>query len=640
MKRFSKILSLPFLLLVFGLMGCDDLDKEKYKLYEPSGFYYSDNTDVLRWMMTQGAVGYKIEIGDTVYPGQIQQNIDPQYNFSSFSGGYYTVRVKAIGSGNFTNSDWSQQYTFAKSHIIAFENNGGTGTSYVDPFKVKTGQSYSNLSGGLYAPEKEGYDFGGWYLTSDFSGDVVTNGTTVQKTDTTLYARWNVKGLAVTFDKQGGTGTAEGKPVNYDQQYGELPVLTKDGYAFGGWFTAINGSGDQITAETTVKTVSAITLYAYFVPRQYTVTLDVNGGNALEQTAHSVSYGQNYTLPVPARTGYSFYGWYDDQSEQKTSPSGNLTFSWSQPDDITLYANWNARRFDVEFTSGQPVTFTMSFDLNYTNAPAPTRQTITAFNSLVYPPIPVRNGYIFAGWYTEAACNTIASFTGTINSNKSFYAKWIQKLEPSNSNPDHDTTTQIENVALGSTKTFSYMEWGNISKDHSRLFAFVVLYNQTVTLTASRTSNTGAFLISVVGASGHGTTVDGCYSNSRIASNTFTHRFNSGVLVPGIIYYVKLEWKMLWNDTVPSLSFALSGTQIPQSGARIDAGLFTTRTATYNSTPPAVDVPINAGYEFKGYFTSDGEMVYDADMNYVYTPNGVWNYAPDNSIITLYAHWQ
>lgn len=64
----------------------------------------------------------------------------------------------------------------------------------------------------------------------------------------------------------------------------------------------------------------------------YTVTYDANGGTC---SPTSATYsGTPLTLPTPARTGYTFKGWYDGT---KTYAAGD---TYTPTADITLYAQW------------------------------------------------------------------------------------------------------------------------------------------------------------------------------------------------------------------------------------------------------------------------------------------------------------
>ena len=89
-----------------------------------------------------------------------------------------------------------------------------------------------------------------------------------------------------------------------------MATPTRTGYTFDGWYTAASG-GTKITSSSTVSTASNHTLYAHWTANTYTVTYNVNGGNALSTTTKSVTYDGTYgTLATPTRTGYDFSGWY------------------------------------------------------------------------------------------------------------------------------------------------------------------------------------------------------------------------------------------------------------------------------------------------------------------------------------------
>ena len=53
-------------------------------------------------------------------------------------------------------------------------------------------------------PEKEGFDFGGWYLDADGTGDKQSLPTVMPDADITYYAKWNAL-PRITFSLDGGT---------------------------------------------------------------------------------------------------------------------------------------------------------------------------------------------------------------------------------------------------------------------------------------------------------------------------------------------------------------------------------------------------------------------------------------------------
>ena len=69
--------------------------------------------------------------------------------------------------------------------------------------------------------------------------------------------------VIVTFDPNGGSVTTNTKAVNYNSAYGELPIPTRSGYRFDGWYTSATG-GTVVNNATIVTNASAHTLYAHW----------------------------------------------------------------------------------------------------------------------------------------------------------------------------------------------------------------------------------------------------------------------------------------------------------------------------------------------------------------------------------------
>ena len=67
--------------------------------------------------------------------------------------------------------------------------------------------------------------------------------------------------------------------------------------------------------------------------KTYSVSFDTDGGDSM--SAVKVEEGQEYQLPVPKRTGYSFEGWYLSEDF-----SGDAVTSLTVTENVTLYAKW------------------------------------------------------------------------------------------------------------------------------------------------------------------------------------------------------------------------------------------------------------------------------------------------------------
>ena len=104
-----------------------------------------------------------------------------------YDGEKWTLLAQAGKDGeNGTNGGSSVE------HKIIYELNGGTNNS-------KNPNSFLEYLGVyLNRPTREGYYFGGWYETSDFSGDRITRWDVGERrTDVTLYAKWLTKAEAI-----------------------------------------------------------------------------------------------------------------------------------------------------------------------------------------------------------------------------------------------------------------------------------------------------------------------------------------------------------------------------------------------------------------------------------------------------------
>ena len=77
----------------------------------------------------------------------------------------------------------------------------------------------------------------------------------------TVYFKWTPIEYTVTFDPNEGSVDPMSKDVTYDSVYGDLPVPTRDGYGFKGWYTALE-NGTEVKSDTVMKNAGAQILYA------------------------------------------------------------------------------------------------------------------------------------------------------------------------------------------------------------------------------------------------------------------------------------------------------------------------------------------------------------------------------------------
>lgn len=190
--------------------------------------------------------------------------------------------------------------------------------------------TFDNLNGSAQKSMTREYAiFVGNSKASTYSHQLETTFTLSKKTCTTT--------KTVQFNPNGGTVDTKSKKVTIGKTYGTLPTPTRTGYDFDGWYTRESG-GTKVTATTSVGTNPPTTLYAHWIAKKYTVTLDANGGT-VSMASRTATYGSEYpALPAPTREGYTFDGWYT-QKTGGTKVDEDTTVTTAA--NHTLYAHWH-----------------------------------------------------------------------------------------------------------------------------------------------------------------------------------------------------------------------------------------------------------------------------------------------------------
>lgn len=277
-------------------------------------------------------------------------------------------------------------------------------------YKLKETEKARGITGTWTKENPKNYE--GFQCARTTSTTIAADGSSVMK----IY--YNRNKYTVTWKPQNGT-----EDIVQTYKYGaelNTPTVGRAGYKFDGWYT------DQDTKFETTTTVNGklvgvevlkdLTLHAKWKGDQYTVTLNVNGGDALSgDPKRSVTYGQPYgELPAPTRTGYTFAGWYTAKGEDGARVEADTIVR--AVEDHELFAHWTANTYNVTFEpmngalADEQKTKTVTFGQPYGELPKPTLQ-----------------GYDFVGWYTakgedgkKVDANTRVETAGE----HTLYAKW------------------------------------------------------------------------------------------------------------------------------------------------------------------------------------------------------------------------
>ena len=338
----------------------------------------------------------------TLYAGWISQKSNA-YSNTIIKPTSFTSSTDAYGISNGGTSSTSQKYIYlvaneSGTHYIYYKNNSSTwshvtyigitnltkGTS-IKSTDICSSTSYSSVSFTCNAGDVIVINLYMYYYTGEayfyFSGF----------TSPTSTATAN---LATTAGYQYDKSKSYTATVTYNSNF-TLPVLTRTGYDFIGWY---NGNTKVESGNWSIA--SNVTLTPRWEVATDTITFDANGGS-VSVDSMVVTYNQEYTLPIPTRTGYTFAGWYDGSAKIENG-------KWLNESDITLTAHWIPNEYKVTFDpNGGSVT--------------PTSMDIVFDTELVFT-TPTRDGYLFVGWLLDE--NLYTSDRWTIAEDKTLVAKW------------------------------------------------------------------------------------------------------------------------------------------------------------------------------------------------------------------------
>ena len=282
--------------------------------------------------------------------------------------GYKVVFVKNNGLEDETVT---QTRTFLGWELNSVGSLNGNQYTYGAGNSEVIAQYSINDSIKLPAAEKQGYTFGGWYSDVELNTKVGNAGDSyIPKANTMLYAKW-LPNTNTEYKVEYYTEKLDG---SYELNNTERLTGTTDSNVIaeikeiaGFEFNSDNSSNVK---EGMVKPDGSLTLKLYYTRKTYTVTLDANEGNALENNTKQIKYEAEYgELLEPTKEGHTFIGWYDskvDGNQIKT------TTKLEKTENHTLYAHWKVNTYILTINpnggeyKGNPVSSTYTQDYNST----------------------------------------------------------------------------------------------------------------------------------------------------------------------------------------------------------------------------------------------------------------------------------
>lgn len=353
----------------------------------------------------------------------------------------------------------------------------------------------------------------------------VVSGERVNIDNITFVTLYKGSVVDVVYNELNGTINNTIRPVNYLANYYEP---NRTGYTFDGWYNTPEYSGDSFDFNIALST--DVQLYAKWLINQYTISFNSNDGTPVSAIT------QNYDTAVvapsnPTKMGYTFAGWYSDAG--LTTP---YTFTTIPADNITLYAKWNISQY------------TISFEENGGSAVADITQNFATVVS--QPSDPTKDGYTFAGWFTEVPFENEYIFTTMPAQNITIYAKWIENSSLVTVSFNSNGGSSVESIILVSgeyavkptnpTKTgYSFVKWETIGSvewlfesmpvtEDITLYAVWNIQQFTITFNSNGgssvtaiTQDYGTIVVEPADPTRDGYTFDAWYSNEGL-TNAYT----------------------------------------------------------------------------------------------------------------------
>uniref|UniRef100_UPI0034A12898 beta strand repeat-containing protein n=3 Tax=Eubacterium callanderi TaxID=53442 RepID=UPI0034A12898 len=350
---------------------------------------------------------------------------------TAYTDGQTVVNLTAVEGETVTlYAQWR-----ANKYIIHFDGNTADGGSTTE--QAMTYDTAATLTANGYT--KTGYTFIGWNTQPDGGGMAYDDGQSVinltpnDGETVTLYAQWHANSYTIQFD---GNTADSGSMTDQSMTYDQAASLTangyiKTGYAFVGWNTQPDGGGTAYTDGQTVSNLTSeeggtVTLFAQWRANNYTIHFDGNtadGGSTPEQ---AMTYDQAASLTTNGytKTGYTFMNWNtqrDGGGTAYTDGQNVSNLSSEEGDSVTLYAQWRANRYTVQFdgntadggsTPEQAMTYDQAASL-----------TINGYT---------KTGYTFTGWNTQpdgggtsyTDGQNVTNLTSVEGGTVTLYAQW------------------------------------------------------------------------------------------------------------------------------------------------------------------------------------------------------------------------
>ncbi len=543
----------------------------------------TENTTIANF----GAAGYTPFTG-TAYP----------VLFTTRSAGVYTIDVAFNGTVGALIPKVQIKDIPASSQITFGVNDANMGavTAMANSVAINSTDWVANGSTVVItATPKTGYEFYGWYTSTDYSGVPTsqTNPYTITNINSsrTLYAKFQPKTYMITYKDQ-GNNTYSGDNLSSlptSHSYGTATNLVngvKSTYVFEGWYTSQDCSSSAVTSLGATAYTSNITLYAkwrkatpikiyfYNTPDWTNVTYHAWGGtlpstespypDAVKETrTHDGHTIWSYSFYEGERTNVMFLS-----KENQTYRTKNL---WNLLDNNGRCLSTSADLQTATWIDlpSQNYKVTFGYGSNGTGVSATVDGAAITSNSYVDEGKTITFTATAATGYKLKEWNTAQDGTGTQLSTDATYA------------PTATADMTVYAIFELETYTITYKDKDNA--DYSG--------NNSASLPKTHTYGTATVLVN--GAK-DGFTFDGWYEDAACAT-TPVSEIGATAKTANFTLYAKWSSSAVYYAITKGVNDANMGTV--SSNAADESSVLAGTTITFTATP-------NTGYEVEGWYTN------------------------------------
>ena len=307
-----------------------------------------------------------------------------------------------------------------------------------------------------------------------YTPDQATVSGTMPDNDVTVNVIYTLNSYAITATASpaaGGTVSGDGT-YNYGDNC-TLTATVNTGYTFDGWYE--NNIEVSTNASYSFTVTAARTLEARYTLNSYAIAATANpavGGTVSGDGTYN--HGATATLTATANTGYTFAGWYENNSEVST----NAAYSFTVTAARTLEARYTLNSYTIAVAANPAAGGTVTGDGIYNHGD---NCTVTATAS--------SECYHFLNWTVDGAVVSSSSiYSFTVEGDRDLVANFEEYLPSVSISALLDTTLclgssyTLDPQATG-TGTLSY-QWSNEATTASITVSPTETANYTVTVTS------------------------------------------------------------------------------------------------------------------------------------------------------------